>query len=164
MPKESNMNSVFKKTTLFFLITISLTACFNYEDVEITDVRSIKLLDMSAKGLSVESEIKISNPNSFKLSVSKSEFDFYIKGKKLGKASIDGKLKIPANSEEYHKVVLISKSKDMSPNALPILIGLTASGRDKIDFKVDGFIEGKAFLFKRKVNVSHSGIVPLELY
>lgn len=164
MQKENNKNIAFKKLALFFLISISLTACFNYEDVEIKEVKSIKLLDLSDQGLSVESEIKISNPNSFKLSVSKSEFDFYIRGKKLGKASIEGKLKIPAKSEQYHKVILVSKSKDMSPNALPILIGLTASGRDKINFKVEGFIEGKAFLFKRKVNVSHSGIVPLELY
>lgn len=152
------------KSTLLFLIAISLSSCFNYDDVEIKDVRSIKLLDYSVDGLSVESEIKIVNPNSFKLTVVNSEFDFYIKKKKLGKARIDGKLKIPANSEEYHKVVLTSKNKDMSPNALPILIGLTASGNDKIDFKVEGFIEGKAFMFKRKVDVSHSGIVPLELY
>ena len=158
------MKNFFKGSILLFLIAVSLSACFNYEDVEIKDVRKIKLLDMSDKGLSVESEIKITNPNSFKLTVTNSEFDFYIKNKKLGKASIDGKLKIPAQSEEYHKVVLTCKNKDMSPNALPILIGLTASGKDQIDFKVEGFIEGKTFMFKRKVDVSHSGMVPLELY
>jgi len=37
-------------------------------------------------------------------------------------------------------------------------------GSDKINFKVDGFIVGKAFLFKKKVEVSHEGIVPLKLY
>lgn len=153
------------KASLFIaILSISLTACFDYKDVEIRDVKSIKLLDFSDKGLSVESEIKIYNPNNFKLSVVDSEFDFYVKGKKLGIASIQGNLKVPANSEEYHTVVLRSSNKDMSPNAIPMLIGITASGKDNIDFKVEGYIVGKAFLFQRKVNVSHSGMVPLKLF
>ena len=164
MPTRNKMKKILKRCALLFLITISLSSCFNYEEVEIKDVKSIKLLDFSGEGLSVESEIKIVNPNNFKLTVVDSEFDFYVKKQKLGKASIDGNLKVPANSEEYHKVILRSKSKDMSPDALPILIGLTASGNDRIDFKVEGYIEGKALFFKRKVDVSHSGIVPLDLY
>ncbi len=153
------------KAFLFMtILSISLTACFDYKDVEIKDIKSIKLLDFSNKGLSVESEIKIYNPNNFKLSVVDSEFNFYVKGKKLGIASIEGNLKIPANSEEYYTVVLRSSNKDMSPNAIPMLIGITASGKDNIDFKIEGYIVGKAFLLKRKIEVSHSGKVPLKLF
>ena len=158
------MKTTFKALFLVSIISMSLSSCFNYEDVEIKDVKSIKLLDFSVKGLSVESEIKINNPNNFKLSLVDSEFDFYVKGEKLGIASIEGNLNLPANSEEYHKVVLKSNRKDMSPNAIPMLIGITASGKDKIDFKVEGYIVGKAFLFKRKVQVSHSGMVPLKFF
>lgn len=145
----------------FISIIFSLTSCFNYEDVEITNIKSVKLINFSSKGLIVESEIQISNPNSYDLSVVESEFDVYIKNNRVGKAFIDSKVEIPKNSTEYHTVVLKSEYKDLADGALGNMLALTMGSRD-IDFKVEGFIVGKAFFFKKKVEVSHEGKVPLE--
>ena len=153
------------KPFVFLLVLLSfLTSCIQYEEVEIKHIKSVKLVEFSDKGLVVESNIQIKNPNNFDLSVVDSEFDVFVKNNKIGKASIDSKVSIPSKSEAYHKVILRSDYKELAPGALPNLIALTALGSDKIDFKVDGFITGKAFFFKKKVHVTHEGKVPLKFY
>ena len=146
-----------------FIFLVSLTSCFTYEEVEISKVKYVKLLEFSRDGLVVESEIKIKNPNWFQLSMVDSEFDIYIKGAKLTKARIDNKIKITKNSEDYHKVIMKSDSKDFTKGALVQMLGLTM-GSGEIDFKVDGYVTGKAFLIKKKVRVTHEEKVPLKLF
>jgi LEA14-like dessication related protein len=160
---SNTLHKGLKTVSLFLILATTLTSCFNYEEVEITDIKSVKLLEFSDKGLVVESEIQITNPNNFTLSVVDSDFDVYIKNKRIGKAYIDSKVKISKNSSDYHIVVLKSDYEDLASGAMTNLIALTM-GSDKINFKVEGFIVGKAFLFKKKVKVSHEGIVPLKLY
>lgn len=153
----------FFKVSALFLFIISFSSCLSFEEVKITDIKSVKLLEFSDKGLLVESEIKIENPNGMNLSVVDSNFDVYIKEKKLARAFIDSDLKIPKNSAEYHTVILKSEYKDLASGALTNMLALTM-GSDKIHFKVDGFIVGKAFFIRKKVKVSHEATVPLKLF
>ncbi|MFT5666891.1 MAG: LEA14-like dessication related protein [Vicingaceae bacterium] len=148
---------------LFLILTVSLSSCWQYEEVTITNIKQVKLVKFSEKGLVVESQIKIKNPNGFKLSVVDSEFDIYVKGNKLAKASIDGKVSIPKNSEEYHTVVMRSKYEDFADGALVNMLALTFGSRE-VDFKVDGYVTGEVFFIKKKVRVTHEERVPLKLY
>jgi len=150
------------KLSIILVALLSFNSC-SFEEVEITEIKYVKLLEFSKKGLLVESEIKIKNPNSFQLSMVDSEFDVYIKGSKLAKASIDNNIKIPKNSEEYHKVLMKSDFKDFADGALTKMLSLTF-GSSEVDFKVEGYITGRAFLMKKKVRVSHEAKVPLKLY
>ena len=150
------------KLSIILVALLSFNSC-SFEEVEITEIKYVKLLEFSKKGLLVESEIKIKNPNSFQLSMVDSEFDVYIKGSKLAKASIDNNIKIPKNSEEYHKVFMKSDFKDFADGALTKMLSLTF-GSSEVDFKVEGYITGRAFLMKKKVRVSHEAKVPLKLY
>jgi LEA14-like dessication related protein len=150
------------KLSIILVAILSFNSC-SFEEVEITEIKYVKLLEFSKKGLLVESEIKIKNPNGFQLSMVDSEFDIYIKGSKLAKASIDNTIKIPKNSEEYHKVLMKSDFKDFADGALTKMLSLTF-GSSEVDFKVEGYITGRAFLMKKKVRVSHEAKVPLKLY
>jgi LEA14-like dessication related protein len=132
---------------LFLILTVSLSSCWQYEEVTITNIKQVKLVKFSEKGLVVESQIKIKNPNGFK----------------LAKASIDGKVSIPKNSEEYHTVVMRSKYEDFADGALVNMLALTFGSRE-VDFKVDGYVTGEVFFIKKKVRVTHEERVPLKLY
>ncbi len=151
------------RLSFLFIIVLSLSSCLKYEEVKITNIKYVKLVEFSKKGLIVESEIKIKNPNSFQLSMVDSEFDLYVKGSKLAKARVANTIKIPKNSEEYHTVVMKSEYEDFADGALVKMLGLTL-GSSEIDFKVDGYATGKAFFIKKKVHVTHAGKVPLKLY
>ncbi len=154
------MRTIYKFSVILILI-LSFSSCA-YEEVEITDIKYVKLIEFSQKGLVVESEIKIKNPNGFQLSMVDSEFDIYIKGSKLAKDNVDNNIRIPKNSDEYHKVVMKSNFEDFADGALVRLLGLTL-GSKEIDFKVDGYVTGRVFLIKKKVHVSHEEKVPLRL-
>lgn len=146
------------------LLVLSTTSCIKLEEVEIQDIKSIKLLDFSELGLVVESNVQFNNPNSLDIKVVDSGFDVYVKGTKICFAQIDGTVSIPGNSTEYHKLILRSSHENLSRNALPLLLSLTAGSKEKIDFKIDGYIVGKAFLISKKVEVHHEGEVPLKLF
>ena len=151
------------KFSFLIVLLLNFSSCIQYEEVEITSIKHVKLLEFSKKGLIVESEIKIKNPNSFKLSVVDSEFDIYVKGSKLAKAKIDNKIVLPKNTEEFHKVVMKSDYEDFADGALVKMLGLTLGSGD-IDFKVDGYVTGKAFFIRKKVHVTHEEKVPLKLF
>lgn len=150
-----------RKFSIILILILSFNSC-TYEEVEITDIKYVKLVEFSQKGLVVESEIKIKNPNGFQLSMVDSEFDIYIKGSKLAKANVDNNIRIPKNSKEYHKVMMKSNFEDFADGAMIRLLGLTL-GSKEIDFKVDGYVTGRAFFIKKKVRVSHEAKVPLKL-
>jgi hypothetical protein len=56
-----------------------------------------------------------------------------------------------------------SDFKDLADGALTKMLSLTF-GSSEVDFKVEGYITGRAFLMKKKVRVSHEAKVPLKLY
>ena len=151
------------RLSALLIIVLSLSSCLTFEEVTITDIKSVKLLEFSDKGLLVESEIQITNPNNMDLSVVDSEFNVFIKNKNLAKAYIDSDLKIKKNSNDYHTVLMRSDYKDLADGAMSNMLALTM-GRDNIQFKVEGFIVGKAFLLRKKVKVSHEATVPLKLF
>ncbi len=157
------MTSYFR-IALLGIITILLSSCFKIEEVEIKEIKSVKLLEFSDKGLLVESSVRIDNPNNYDIKVVDSEFNVTVNNKKIGKARIGSDLNIPASSKEFHTLLLQSSHSDLSASAIPNLIAITATGKDKLDFKVDGFIVGKVWWISKKVDVGHEGEVDLKLF
>lgn len=154
----------FKLFLFFGLILLGLSSCFRIEDVEIKEIKSVKLLEFTEEGLLVESEIRIENPNSYDIKVVGSEFKVEVNKAAIGDAQIINTLSIPGKSSDYHTVKLRSTQQELSASAIPSLIAITASGKDELDFKVNGFIVGKVWLFKKKVDVAHEGKVDLKLF
>lgn len=149
---------------VFGLFIISLTACIRIEEVEIREIKSVKLLEFSDQGLLVESNIKIYNPNDYDIKVVGSDFNIEVNDHNIGNAHISSKLEIPASSNEFHSLRLKSSYKDLRSGAIPNLIAITASGDDQLDFKVKGEIVGKVWWFKKRVEVGHEGKVDLKLF
>lgn len=153
-----------KNFAFLTIVLISLSSCFKIEEVKIKEIKSVKLLEFTDEGLLVESNLQIDNPNGYDIKVVDSEFNVVVNNKKIGKARINSDLNIPGNSNEFHTLLLKSNHSDLSASAIPSLIAITASNRDKLDFKVDGYIVGKVWWFKKKVEVGHEGKVDLKLF
>ncbi len=152
------------KFILGLLFMLSLSACVNYEEVEITDIKSIRLVELTDRELQVETEVEIENPNSFEITVVESSFRVTVEDKAIGTASILDQVSVAGNSKKYYKLLLNSSLEDLEQNAMTNLLAITASGKDNIKFKIDGYIIGKALFNKRKVQISREGEVPLKLF
>jgi len=160
----STLISKYLKYCLIGLCLISLSSCYQYEEVEIKEIKSVKFVELSEKGLVVESEIKLYNPNNYNIKILKSNFDVYVKDLKVGTARIDNKLNIEKDSERYYNLIIKSDYKDINESAIPKLIALTALGSDKIPVKIDGYLVGKVFLIRKKIEIEKEELVPLKLF
>lgn len=144
-------------------LIIFLSSCMSYDEVEISDIKTIQILEAGNGGIKLQSEIKIKNPNFYSIEVTNSSFDVYIKNKKVGTAYIDSELKLASNSNEYKEVKMVSTFDESNTDALTTVLGSMLFGNREVDFKVDGFVEGKALLVKKKIHLSHAGKVPISM-
>src|SRR5690554_442668 len=103
-----NSTKQFLLLFISFSLLFTLRSCVNYDEIEIQEVKSVKLLNFSEKGVLVESEIKINNPNSFAVSIVGSELKFSIKGMKIGTTTIKDKIKLKGNTSKYYTLQLES--------------------------------------------------------
>lgn len=152
------------KQALYFLtLVVGLSSCVNFEEVEITDIKQIKVEEFGSKALTMAAEIKIENPNSFSIKLVDSEFDLFIKNEKIGKGRIISDLKLPNESNEYYDIKIRSEFSDLKANTLMSLMRSSIFAQQKVPFKVKGFVKGKALMITKKIELEHSGEVPIKL-
>ena len=149
---------------LLFVLYAPLSSCFSYEEVEITDIKSIKFIELSNESLTVESTIKLLNKNSYDIDVVKSDFEVFVKDIKIGNAHLGDAINVGKNSEKYYTLKIKSNYKDLSKGAIPKLIAITAFSGNQLPVKVDGYVVGKVFLFKKKYHFVKEENVPLDLF
>jgi LEA14-like dessication related protein len=158
------MKTTFWIGSLFLLFILSLSSCVSYEEVELKDIKSLKIIEFSGNNLKVETHLKILNPNSYSIKVIDSQFDVFIKNIKIGNAKIDSPIKFAAKSNDYQKVIISSTIEKDQLNSLTSIFAMAAFGKNEIAFKLDGYVKGKAMAFKKKIDIVHEGKVPLELF
>lgn len=163
MLKKNKLN-LLKGVLFLTLFSAFFTSCVNYDKVEIKEIEEVRLVSFSDKGLIVDSKVKLSNPNVFDIKIVDSKLNVIVQGKQIGSTKIDGKLVLPAKSEEFHTLRLKSSFEDLGKNALANLVAITASNSNRIDFKFEGYIVGRVFIFKRKVDINHEDSTVLKLF
>src|SRR5690554_2952064 len=94
-----NKFKLLKGVAFIAFISLLLSSCVNYDEVEIKEIQEVKLVSFSDKGLIVDSKVKISNPNIFDIKVVGSKLDVIVQGRVIGSTKIDGKLVLPSKSE-----------------------------------------------------------------
>ena len=152
----------YTKIAFALLIPLFCVSCFNYDEVDIRDIKDIQVVNFSKKGITVNGKIKIMNPNSYGFKIVNSEFDLTINNRKIGKAHIDNKIKVSGNSNEYHSVTLKTDLSSLDIGAMAGFLALAIAPPDKIDYKVEGFVVGKVFLFRKKIEIDQGGVVPIQ--
>jgi len=87
-----------------------------------------------------------------------------VKDIKIGNAHLGDAINVEKNSEKYYTLKIKSNYKDLSKGAIPKLIAITAFSGNQLPVKVDGYVVGKVFLFKKKYHFVKEENVPLDLF
>lgn len=124
------------------LVSLALTSCFKYEDVQIIKVSNLRLNNLSAKKIEIGVDIQIVNPNNFKISIVDSDLELFIKSKKIGTAHIIDKIELPKKSDQIYKIAIVTDLKDMLSGAIPVILGVLFE--ESIELQVKGEIRAKA--------------------
>ncbi len=162
MPRKNNFKKYFFPLFLFSLI-ISLSSCVNYDEIKIQEIKSVRVLEFSNEGVLVEVDLKINNPNPYVVTITDSKLKFYFRDIRVGNTSIKNKLKLKNNTTQLYIVQLKGDFEDVKISSFGNILGVLSSSSKEIKFEIDGYIVGKVFLVKHKVNVDYKGRVPLEL-
>lgn len=131
-------------------LMISLQGCFDYEDVEFKGVQNVSVLKRTDEVVKLQIDVKVDNPNNFKIKVKKSTMDIYINEKYVGKTSLDAKVVINKESEEVYPIVLNADPKDLLKAAMGSLGGLL---KGSVKVRIKGDVKGSVYGISRKVPV-----------
>ena len=142
------MRSSVSKLLELILLAFLLSSC-NYENVEVTGVKEIKLSDINAKSLKIYGEVKILNPNSYPINIKRIDADVFINSKKTGKAKLLKKIRIPANSHEFIQAEIETEIDGGSLNLLPLVLQSAFSG--KADIRLVGDMKAGTYLYGKKI-------------
>ena len=150
-----------KTIHLFLLLTFSvfLSSCFNYDDIEIKEVRSVQLDGMKNERLNFSIDIELYNPNSFKVKVTKADLDVAINQLKLGHTVLEKDITIPPNESSIQHIELSAKVDKDFMSQVPSLVASALFSA--IELNVKGDIKGKVFLLSRSIRVDHTEKVDL---
>lgn len=143
----------------FLLIILSAVGCLTYKEVKVIAVTEVGVKQFTTKGVEVEVAMQIKNPNNYKINIVDSDLELFVKGSRIGTATIDNKVTLPKKSNQIHRFIIKSALKDMGTNVFPIL--MTVLGGGIIDLQIKGDIKatakgiGKRFPvdFKEKVEL-----------
>lgn len=135
---------------LLFLIGSTLTSCINYEEVKLTEVRDVKIVNITNNQIETKFRVVINNPNAFDINIDDTDLDFYLNEQKLGKADLIDKFKIQNNSEKEYEFRVKVDATDAISASLNNVFKVLAKG---LQLKVSGTITTHTFIFKRKIPV-----------
>lgn len=140
-PWADAMTHKLKILSLLVLI-LSLSSCFKYEDVQILEVTNIRVLDLTTKKIEIGIDMHIVNPNKYKISITDSDLELFIKNKKIGTAKIKDIIELPKKSDQVQHIAIVTDTKDIVSGAIPVLLSLMFD--ESIELQVKGEIRAKA--------------------
>lgn len=143
------------KTLLFIaLLSVTLLSSCNYDDVDVKDIREVKIHKLDAKGIEFSAFMHVENPNNYKIKVVSTDADIYLSGRKAGKGNLMEKLVIPANFNDVMEAKVRADFDEGSMGLLPLIIGAAMS--KKIDIRIKGDMRAKSFLIGRKFDFDYT--------
>ncbi len=139
------------KTYIIGCFILIFTSCNIYKEVEVKEVRDVRLTEFGSDGLKAEVDVVVENPNSFKLKVTDSDLDVSVNGTNVGKVKLGEKLIIDKSSTNLYTLHFKSDYDDLSPQFLQSLITLIFV--NYAEFSAQGYVKGRALMVSKKVKV-----------
>lgn len=131
-----------KSVLVLIVISITLTSCFKYEEVVMKEVTNVSVNSFSANNIEIKVDMRIINPNNYKISIVDSDLELFVKNKKVGTSKIKDKIELPKNSDETHQIVVKTTVEDMIGTAIPVILSVLFE--DSVDLQVKGEIKAHA--------------------
>jgi LEA14-like dessication related protein len=132
------------------LLVVSVASC-KFQEVSISEVKSMKVKNVTKDGVTLDIAVAVKNPNTFKVKVTKADLDIWVSGKDLGTTKLQKTVVIPKESNTVHHIIVETKLKKLAGGALASLIPLFSSG--SVNVKAKGFVKAKALGIGKKFDV-----------
>jgi LEA14-like dessication related protein len=96
----------------------------------------------------------MTNPNSYKVSITETDADLFLDGRRAGKAKLRERLVIPAKFDSSITAKVRTDFEGGSLRLIPIILG--AAVNKKVDLRAQGHLRAKSFLVGKKFDFDYS--------
>ena len=147
-------NHTNKNNLIFLILTIIFFTSCKYQDVEIIDIKDIKLGKTNTKEINLNAVIEINNPNNYKIKISKYEFDIKINGQSFRLSEEYADIKIP---KRFKGSIPISFKLTKIEQGIFSLSSLLAFSKiitkRSANIEIQGYVKAGIFLISKKIHL-----------
>jgi LEA14-like dessication related protein len=152
------MNKIFKSCVVL-LFALSLSSCLEYKEVEMVKVIDVEVNEISAQGVAIDVAMQIKNPNKYTIKIVDSDLNLFLKGNKMGTATLKDNVILKKKSNAVYRFTLQSNFKDLGLGSLPALLSLMT--QSSMEVQVVGTIKAQAKGISKRVPIDFTEKVEL---
>lgn len=151
-----------KKLLVLIALAGTLQSCITYEDVEVKGVENYNVENLLNKNedLKLLLDLKIENPNNYKITIKDADLHLYIGNKDLGRVTLGRPVKIPKKSTTVQTLEIKPDSRKMLMAAMGGAAGALLKG--EIDVRLKGKVKGKALGIGKWFDIDHKETINLK--
>lgn len=126
---------------LGLMVLLTFNACITFEQVELENVEDVRVENiLNSDPLRVYLDMKINNPNTFKIKIKKADLNLYVGSKDLGMVHLGKKVTLPKKSTTVQTFIIEPDFKSAIKKALAGSASALLTG--KITVRIKGRVKG----------------------
>lgn len=134
-------------------VVLFLSSCTLFREVEMMGVQDIRVEEFSASGIRLQADLKLQNPNGYKVKMTRADLDLHANNKYIGKVKLDETLVLPRKFEGVQTVKFSVAQEKLSMDFLGQVFMIALTGRATLE--IEGSVTGKGMGVAKKVPVKH---------
>ncbi len=145
-------------TIIIIVAFLGVAGCKSYKPLEIGAPSDLKVNSLSERSVDLSLNLPISNPNIYRIKVTRVEGTAFINDKKAGKIRSTENIKLPANSDKTHKVLLKVDYSDLLSSGMSVMSILN---KGEVTLSIEGSLTAKSFLYKKEISFNRKRTLDL---
>ncbi len=122
-------------------------------------VIDVEVNEISAQGVAIDVAMQIKNPNKYTIKIVDSDLNLFLKGNKMGTATLKDNVILKKKSNAVYRFTLQSNFKDLGLGSLPALLSLMT--QSSMEVQVVGTIKAQAKGISKRVPIDFTEKVEL---
>ena len=143
---------------IFFIALLGLFGCKTYKPLEVGEPTNLKVKALSESSVDLSLKLPISNPNIYRIKVTRIEGSAFINETKAGEIESSEILKLPANSDKAHEVLLKVDYSDLLSSGMSVMSILE---KGEVTLSIKGSLTAKSFLYKKELQFNRKSTLDL---
>lgn len=150
------MGKALIKSNFIILISIVLFASScQFSDIDVKDVKNVRLGKTSKKEVVIHAEIEIKNPNSYSIKIKKYDLDIKINGREFLLAEKKAGIKIPKKYSGFIPVSFSLKKRGKGVFSFDTLLLFAEMMKSRsVDIEASGYVKAGVFLISKTIPVN----------
>lgn len=146
--------------SVFIGLIISMQSCVVFKDLEYKGIENYTVDEVSMSGIKLTLNVKISNPNWFKIKAKGGSLVVKANDMDLGTFSLSDEVILKKKSEGVVKVKIESKFKSLLGGGLMGILSMATNG-GKMNLNIEGHIKASALGMSKNIPISTTETIEL---